>query len=279
MKAMMKKIAIGAAAAAMAMSAVGMTASAAEKHPGESGYCYNELQNDIYTGPFEDQPGRISDDGIMLGKRPGDAGYEAAKDVCEFIDTLPYDDLKGKVLDAYFLNGFVCGNFLDAIKDQVAERQQAQNEKNPGESGCNYEAMQNGFVKNGKHPGESGYCYEENELGYDPSKYTDEQIKLIEASRDMNGFVCGSLLMQFDEENAAEKAEEKPQHAFGLKVAGDVDCDGCVDVSDSVLLCRVIAEEQGIVLTAQGNINADVNGDGILTLEDNKALLALIAEN
>ena len=46
MKAMMKKIAIGAAAAAMAMSAVGMTASAAEKHPGESGYCYNELQND-----------------------------------------------------------------------------------------------------------------------------------------------------------------------------------------------------------------------------------------
>ena len=69
------------------------------------------------------------------------------------------------------------------------------------------------------------------------------------------------------------------QYAFGLKVAGDGNCDGEVDVSDSVLLCRVVSEEKGVVLTAQGIINSDVNGDGILTLEDNIALLILIASN
>ena len=49
----MKKIVLGAAAAAMAMSAIGITASAVEKHPGESGCCYvNEY-----------------------GKHPGESGF------------------------------------------------------------------------------------------------------------------------------------------------------------------------------------------------------------
>ena len=219
MKAIMKKIAIGAAAAAMAMSAVSVTASAAVKHPGESGYCYDE----------------------------NELGYDPSK----------YTDEQIKMIEASRdMNGFVCGTLLMQYDEENAAAKSAE-----------------------KHPGESGYCYDENELGYDPSKYTDEQIKMIEASRDMNGFVCGTLLMQYDEENAAAKSEEKMQYAFGLKVAGDVNCDGEVDVSDSVLLCRVVSEEKGVVLTAQGIINSDVNGDGILTLEDNIALLILIASN
>ena len=65
MKAMIKKFAIGAAAAAMAMSAVGMTASAVEKHPGESGYCYYENQQAEVN--CEDQPG-IEDPDVLYGK-------------------------------------------------------------------------------------------------------------------------------------------------------------------------------------------------------------------
>ncbi len=223
MKAMIKKIAIGAAAAAMAMSAVAVTASAAVKHPGESGCCYDANENTTNA----------------YGKHPGESGY------C-------YDADKNTT-NAYG--------------------------KHPGESGYCYDADKNTTNAYGKHPGESGYCYDANELGYDPSKYTEEQIRMIEASREVNGFVCGTLLIQFDEENAAKaKTEEKPQHATGLKVIGDVNCDGVVDVSDSVLFCRVLNEDASAVMTAQGRINADVNGDGKLTIDDNTALLDRIAK-
>ena len=152
-------------------------------------------------------------------------------------------------------------------------------EKQPGESGYGYV---NEF---GKHPGESGFGYQEdqNDLGYDPSKYTEDQIRIIEASRDMNGFVCGTLLMKYDEENAAaaaksEKKSGEPQHAYGLKVAGDVNCDGVVDVTDSVLLSRFVNEDKDAFLTAQGKINADVDNDGSITMEDTTALLQIIAK-
>ena len=180
-------------------------------------------------------------------KKPGEAGYN-------------YVNENGK-------HPGECGfNYTDG-EETAAEGKQ------PGESGCNY------VNENGKHPGESGFCYDANELGYDPSKYTEDQIRLIEASRELNGFVCGTLLEQFDEENAAAaKAEEKPQHALGLKVFGDVNCNGEVDVTDSVLLSRFIAEDKTVVLSEQGKINADMNGDGRLTMEDNALILNLIAK-
>jgi hypothetical protein len=316
MKAMIKKFAIGAAAAAMAMSAVGMTASAVEKHPGESGYCYYENQQAEVN--CEDQPG-IEDPDVLYGKHPGEAGYEYAVALLELVQGLPLE-LGTKAVDSFFANGYVKADIFEEIMKYH------QSEKHPGESGYCYDANElgydpskyteeqirmieasrevNGFVcgtllmqfdeenaakakteakpqadENGKHPGESGYRYAENELGYDPSKYTEEQIRMIEASREVNGFVCGTLLMQFDEENAAKaKTEEKPQHATGLKVIGDVNCDGVVDVSDSVLFCRVLNEDASAVMTAQGRINADVNGDGKLTMDDNTALLNLIAK-
>lgn len=270
MKAMIKKFAIGAAAAAMAMSAVGMTASAVEKHPGESGYCYYENQQAEVN--CEDQPG-IEDPDVLYGKHPGEEGYEYAVALLELVQGLPLE-LGTKAVDSFFANGYVKADIFEEIMKYH------QSEKHPGECGYNYESMQNGFAnENGKHPGESGYRYAENELGYDPSKYTEEQIRMIEASREVNGFVCGTLLIQFDEENAAKaKTEEKPQHATGLKVIGDVNCDGVVDVSDSVLFCRVLNEDASAVMTAQGRINADVNGDGKLTMDDNTALLNLIAK-
>ena len=284
MKAMIKKIAIGAAAAAMAMSAIGITASAAEKHPGESGCCYDANENTTnaygkHPGESgycyyenqqaevncEDQPG-IEDPDVLYGKHPGEAGYEYAVALLELVQGLPLE-LGTKAVDSFFANGYVKEDIFEEIMKYH------ESEKHPGECGYNY------VNEYGKHPGECGYCYDANELGYDPSKYTEEQIRMIEASREVNGFVCGTLLMQFDEENAAKaKTEEKPQHATGLKVIGDVNCDGVIDVSDSVLLCRFLCEDADAVMTEQGRINADVNGDGKLTMDDNTALLNRIAK-
>ncbi|MBR3418361.1 MAG: dockerin type I repeat-containing protein [Oscillospiraceae bacterium] len=219
------------------------------KHPGESGYCYDANQNTTNA----------------YGKHPGESGY------CYDANELGYDPSKYteeqiRMIEASReVNGFVCGTLLIQFDEENAAK--AKTEAKPQAD------------ENGKHPGESGYRYAENELGYDPSKYTEEQIRMIEASREVNGFVCGTLLMQFDEENAAKaKTEEKPQHATGLKVIGDVNCDGVVDVSDSVLLCRFLCEDADAVMTAQGRINADVNGDGKLTMDDNTALLDRIAK-
>ena len=360
MKAMIKKIAIGAAAAAMAMSAIGITASAAEKHPGESGCCYvNEYgkhpgesgfcySDAEKTASESKQPGyleaaenavrafiaehpeykiistaailgegncfyRVDAElkGVVHGPRMifvvndqicrkvdekiyGKDGYSYEEEFNELgYNPSNYTDEQIKQIEAFRAeNGFVSVTLLLKFDEENAAAQ-ASAEKKPGEAGYNYfdgeetnadgkhpgECGYNYVNEYGKHPGESGYCYDANELGYDPSKYTEEQIRMIEASREVNGFVCGTLLMQFDEENAAKaKTEEKPQHATGLKVIGDVNCDGVVDVSDSVLLCRFLCEDADAVMTAQGRINADVNGDGKLTIDDNTALLDRIAK-
>ena len=263
MKTTMKKIVLGAAAAAMAMSAIGITASAAEKHPGESGYCYYENQQAEVN--CEVQPG-IEDPDVLYGKHPGEAGYEYAVALLELVQGLPLE-LGTKAVDSFFANGYVKEDIFEEIMKYH------ESEKHPGECGYNY------VNEYGKHPGECGYCYDANELGYDPSKYTEEQIRMIEASRDVNGFVCGTLLIQFDEENAAKaKTEEKPQHATGLKVFGDVNCDGKVDVTDSVLLSRFVCEDPEAVLSEQGKIHADIDSDGRLTMDDNTLLLNRIAK-
>ena len=280
MKTTMKKIVLGAAAAAMAMSAIGITASAAEKHPGESGYCYYENQQAEVN--CEDQPG-IEDPDVLYGKHPGEAGYEYAVALLELVQGVPLE-LGTKAVDSFFANGYVKEDIFEEIMKYH------ESEKHPGECGYNYSEGEETNAQ-GKHPGESGYCYDANELGYDPSKYTEEQIRMIEASREVNGFVCGTLLMQFDEENAAKaKTEAKPQadengkhpgesgYRYAENELGDVNCDGVIDVSDSVLLCRFLCEDADAVMTAQGRINADVNGDGKLTIDDNTALLDRIAK-
>ncbi|MBR4200495.1 MAG: dockerin type I repeat-containing protein [Oscillospiraceae bacterium] len=237
--------------------------ASAEKKPGEAGYNYFDGEETNADGKH---PGECGYNYVNeYGKHPGESGY------CYDANELGYDPSKYteeqiRMIEASReVNGFVCGTLLIQFDEENAAK--AKTEAKPQAD------------ENGKHPGESGYRYAENELGYDPSKYTEEQIRMIEASREVNGFVCGTLLMQFDEENAAKaKTEEKPQHATGLKVIGDVNCDGVVDVSDSVLLCRFLCEDADAVMTAQGRINADVNGDGKLTMDDNTALLDRIAK-
>lgn len=59
---------------------------------------------------------------------------------------------------------------------------------------------------------------------------------------------------------------------------GDVDCSKAVDVSDAVLLSRLIAEDATVTVSAQGKINADCNDDGATDSKDVVAILRHIAK-
>lgn len=58
---------------------------------------------------------------------------------------------------------------------------------------------------------------------------------------------------------------------------GDVNCDGNVDVSDAVLLSRVVASDITAKMTDQGTLNADCKYDGTLNGEDVTMILQYIA--
>lgn len=60
-------------------------------------------------------------------------------------------------------------------------------------------------------------------------------------------------------------------------VPGDVDCSGAVDVSDAVLLAKLLAEDQTAVVTQSGLRNADVNNSGQPDAEDTVMILKYIA--
>ena len=58
---------------------------------------------------------------------------------------------------------------------------------------------------------------------------------------------------------------------------GDVDCDGSVKIADAVLLARYLAEDSNVTVTAQGKVNAELNGTDSLTTEDLSCLLQYLA--
>ena len=58
---------------------------------------------------------------------------------------------------------------------------------------------------------------------------------------------------------------------------GDLNCDRALSVSDLVLHCRLLAEKDGLSLTAQGIQNADCDRDGILTLSDMRQISSLLS--
>ena len=58
---------------------------------------------------------------------------------------------------------------------------------------------------------------------------------------------------------------------------GDLNVDGMVNVSDAVLIARMIAEDSTVTITEQGLRNADINGDGVISPDDSTALLKKIA--
>lgn len=59
---------------------------------------------------------------------------------------------------------------------------------------------------------------------------------------------------------------------------GDVDCNGVVNVSDAVLLCRYLAEDTNISVSALGLQQADCDGSNTLTSDDSMRLLRIIAK-
>lgn len=93
-----------------------------------------------------------------------------------------------------------------------------------------------------------------------------------------NGIWGRSNYIDMDDvaEYYASKSAAKPLPLAAL--VGDVDGSGKVDVSDSVLLARYCAEDDGITLTADGKLNADANGDGSITLDDVTEILRIVAK-
>ena len=58
---------------------------------------------------------------------------------------------------------------------------------------------------------------------------------------------------------------------------GDATCDGQVDVSDAVLVCRFAVSDAAAKLTDQGKANADVTHDGAVSGDDATKILTYIA--
>lgn len=61
------------------------------------------------------------------------------------------------------------------------------------------------------------------------------------------------------------------------KRKGDVNLDTLVDVSDAVMVARFCAGDSELDMTDQGKLNADVNGDDNIDLDDLTAILKIIA--
>ena len=59
---------------------------------------------------------------------------------------------------------------------------------------------------------------------------------------------------------------------------GDVDCNGIVDVTDAVLLARLLAEDDEAVVSQQGMRNADCNQDGSRSMDDTTLILQHVAK-
>ena len=58
---------------------------------------------------------------------------------------------------------------------------------------------------------------------------------------------------------------------------GDVNCSGEVDVIDAVLLARFVAGDPTADLNAASRVNADVDGDGVITASDLTRLIRILA--
>ena len=58
---------------------------------------------------------------------------------------------------------------------------------------------------------------------------------------------------------------------------GDVNADGIVDIADTVLLARYIAQDPAVKLTKQGLQNADCDPDGNIDSSDLTAIARYLA--
>ena len=62
-----------------------------------------------------------------------------------------------------------------------------------------------------------------------------------------------------------------------LAVDGDINLDCSIDIADTVLLARFIAEDQEIEITGTGIGNGDLDKDGNVTMSDVSVLLRQLA--
>ena len=76
-------------------------------------------------------------------------------------------------------------------------------------------------------------------------------------------------------ENEPRLADTVPTELFSR---GDLNLDGYADVADAVLLARYAASDAEAVISDQGMVNADVDGDGSVRSKDLTALLKRIAK-
>ena len=65
---------------------------------------------------------------------------------------------------------------------------------------------------------------------------------------------------------------------YGVIRYGDTDCNNMIDVSDAVLLARVITEDRNAVITDSGRKNADCDRNGTLDPDDITMILRHIAK-
>ena len=85
----------------------------------------------------------------------------------------------------------------------------------------------------------------------------------------------GLVVGAFTNESAPTHFENKSKNL--LDFPGDINNDLAVDVRDAVILSRIIAEDTALTVTDAGLLNADTNGDGLITLSDLTALLTVLA--
>ena len=63
----------------------------------------------------------------------------------------------------------------------------------------------------------------------------------------------------------------------GDSLAGDVDCNGVVEINDVVLLARYVAQDDTVKITVQGVVNGDYNQDGSVDSTDVTAVCRQLA--
>ncbi len=92
-------------------------------------------------------------------------------------------------------------------------------------------------------------------------------------------YVDGKHVWGTAPEGAPEpEGSEEPINVGGSVSYGDVNVDKRVDVSDAVLLSRLLAEDKTATVTSQGKLNADCKKDGELTSDDVLRILKYIVK-
>ncbi len=89
-------------------------------------------------------------------------------------------------------------------------------------------------------------------------------------------FVFGSGSVTPETTTEATTTTTEPQQQEST-LRGDVDCSNSVNVADAILLAQYLAEIEGTVVSAQGLLNAELDGNPTLDSGDQTYLLEMIA--